>query len=112
VAAALEALAARRNGGRAIAVLGEMAELGPDAPRWHARAGRHAAALRIDLLVAVGHGARGYLDGAAGSVECCWFPDTATAARALRALLRPRDVVLLKGSRTAGLERLAEALRR
>jgi UDP-N-acetylmuramoyl-tripeptide--D-alanyl-D-alanine ligase len=112
VAAALEALAARRNGGRAIAVLGEMAELGPDAPRWHARAGRHAAALRIDLLVAVGHGARGYLDGAAGSVECCWFPDSAAAARALRALLRPHDVVLLKGSRTAGLERLAEALRR
>jgi UDP-N-acetylmuramoyl-tripeptide--D-alanyl-D-alanine ligase len=108
--AALRALAARRGGGRAVAVLGEMAELGPDAPRWHAQAGRLAARLGVDLLVAVGPGALGYLGGAAGALECCWLPDTAAAARALRTILRPGDVVLLKGSRSAGLERLAEAI--
>ena len=112
MAAALEALAARRNGGRAVAVLGAMAELGPDAPRWHANAGRHAARLGLDLLVAVGPGARAYLDGAAGQIECCWLANTAAAAHALETLLRPRDVVLLKASRTAGLERLAQALER
>jgi UDP-N-acetylmuramoyl-tripeptide--D-alanyl-D-alanine ligase len=111
MAVALEALAARRNGGRAIAVLAEMAELGPSAPDWHADAGRHAARLGIDLLVTVGPGARAYVNGAVGGIECCSLPDTAAAAQALETLLRPGDVVLLKGSRSAGLERLVEALR-
>jgi UDP-N-acetylmuramoyl-tripeptide--D-alanyl-D-alanine ligase len=110
VRVALEALAARRNGGRAIAVLGEMAELGPEAPRWHARAGRQAAELGVDLLVAVGPGARGYLDGATGRTSCLWFPDLDSSVGPLRSLLRRGDVVLVKGSRTAGLERLGEAL--
>ena len=107
---ALEALAARRNGGRAVAVLAEMAELGRDSPRWHAGAGRQAAALGVDLLVAVGSGARAYLDGATGRIPCCWFPDATAAARALRSLLGPTDVVLVKGSRSARLECLAQAL--
>jgi len=112
VAAALEALAGRCNGGRAIAVLGEMAELGPDSHRWHARAGRQAAALAVDLLVAVGPGARAYLDGSTGRIRCCWFPDLTAAELALPALLQPGDVVLLKGSRSARLELLAETLTR
>ena len=93
-----------------MAVLGEMAELGPDAWRWHARAGSQAAALGVDLLVAVGPGARGYLDGAAGRIGCCWFPDLPAAGRELPALLELGDAVLLKGSRTARLELLAETL--
>jgi len=110
--AALEALAVRRDGGRAVAVLGEMAELGHDSTRWHAHAGKQAADLGVDLLVAVGDGARAYLDGAAGRTRCCWFPDLRAAARALPSLLQPDDVVLLKGSRSAGLERLAEVIER
>lgn len=109
---ALEALASRRNGGRAVAVLGPMAELGPEAPRWHALAGRQAADLGVDLLVAVGAGALAYLDGATGRTACLWFPDTDFAAASLPSLLHADDVVLLKGSRAAGLERLAEALSR
>jgi UDP-N-acetylmuramoyl-tripeptide--D-alanyl-D-alanine ligase len=109
--AALEALAARRNGGRAIAVLGSMTELGRETARWHALAGRQAGEL-VDLLVAVGPGARGYLDGATGRTDCLWFPDLDSATDPLRSLLRKDDVVLLKGSRVAGLERLAEALTR
>ena len=107
--AALEALAARRNGGRTIAVLGPMAELGPDSRRWHVLAGRQAGELGRDVLVAIGAGARGYLDGATDCTACLWFSDCKRAIRPLRALLRTGDVVLLKGSRTVGLERLAEA---
>jgi UDP-N-acetylmuramoyl-tripeptide--D-alanyl-D-alanine ligase len=110
LAVALEELAARCNGGRTVAVLGEMAELGPASPRWHTQAGRQAARLGIDLLVAVGPGARAYLDGAVGEIECCWLPDATAAVRALEALLRAGDTVLVKGSRAAGLERLAAAL--
>jgi UDP-N-acetylmuramoyl-tripeptide--D-alanyl-D-alanine ligase len=109
---ALESLAARRNGGRTVAVLGPMAELGLEAPRWHARAGKQAADLGVDLLVAVGPGARGYLDGATGRTACLWFPDPDSSIAPLRSLLRSDDTVLLKGSRTAGLERLVEPLTR
>lgn len=112
LAVALETLADRRDGGRAIAVLGAMAELGPGSARWHARAGRHAAKLGIDLIVAVGPGAHAYLDGATGSIPCRWLPDPATAVEALGTLLRRGDVVLLKGSRAAALERVADALTR
>jgi UDP-N-acetylmuramoyl-tripeptide--D-alanyl-D-alanine ligase len=87
-----------------------MAELGRESPRWHALAGKQAGELGVDLLVAIGDGARAYLDGATGRTACLWFPDLESATAPLRSLLRRDDVVLLKGSRTAGLERLAEAL--
>jgi UDP-N-acetylmuramoyl-tripeptide--D-alanyl-D-alanine ligase len=110
VRAALEALAARRDGGRTVAVLGPMAELGPDSRRWHVLAGRQAGELGLDVLVAIGPGARGYLDGATGRIACLWFPDRERAIGPLRSLLRSGDVVLVKGSRAAGLERLGEAI--
>jgi UDP-N-acetylmuramoyl-tripeptide--D-alanyl-D-alanine ligase len=89
-----------------------MAELGRETLAWHARIGAGAAKLGIDLLVAVGPLARGYLEGAVGRIACCWFPDRDAAGRALPALLEDGDVVLLKGSRCAGLERLAEPILR
>jgi UDP-N-acetylmuramoyl-tripeptide--D-alanyl-D-alanine ligase len=101
--AALEGLHARRGEGRLVAVLGEMAELGPDAPALHREIA--ARATGIDLVVGVGELARFYLDGPASA----WFADVDAAADALPALLQPGDVVLLKASRSVGLERLLEA---
>src|SRR3954451_11227765 len=90
--AALEALAARRDGGRAVAVLGEMSELGRGGRAWHVRVGRTAGEARVELLVGGGPAARGYLDGAAGRVACRWFADLDAATRALPGLIRPGDV--------------------
>jgi len=101
--AALEGLHARRGEGRLVAVLGEMAELGPDADALHREIGARTAGL--DLVVGVGERARLYLDGA----ESVWFADVDAAADGLPALLQPGDVVLLKASRSVGLERLLEA---
>jgi UDP-N-acetylmuramoyl-tripeptide--D-alanyl-D-alanine ligase len=101
--AALEGLHARRGEGRLVAVLGEMAELGPDAEALHREIATRAAGL--DLVIGVGELARLYLDG----VESAWFADVAAAADGLPALLEPGDVVLLKASRSVGLERLVEA---
>jgi UDP-N-acetylmuramoyl-tripeptide--D-alanyl-D-alanine ligase len=108
--AAIGALASRRNGARTVAVLGEMAELGPESEAWHRRVGGLVAAARVDLLLAVGSLARGYRDGAGATVEGHWIPDLEAARRRLPELLRPGDVVLLKGSRSAGLERLVGEL--
>jgi UDP-N-acetylmuramoyl-tripeptide--D-alanyl-D-alanine ligase len=101
--AALEGLHARRGEGRLVAVLGEMAELGPDAPALHREIAARASG--IDLVVGVGELARLYLDGSGSA----WFADVDAAADALPGLLQPGDVVLLKASRSVGLERLLEA---
>ncbi len=105
--AALEHLSARAAGRRRIAVLGEMAELGPDAPAYHRRVGQ-AAAADVDVLVAVGELARGYVGSGVADERYAATAEEAVAA--LEGLLRPGDVVLVKASRAAGLERIAEAL--
>ena len=100
MAAALHDLTTR-NGGRRIAVLGGMAELGPDAPRYHREVG--ALAKDVEVVVGVGQLARDY-----GPTH--WVADADAAAKLLGELLEPGDVVLVKGSRAVGLERVAANL--
>lgn len=88
---------------RSVAVLGEMGELGPDAPRYHREVGEHARAAGIDFVIGVGLPARDY-----DPDELVADPDE--AAELLAARLEPRDAVLVKGSRSAGLETVAEQL--
>jgi UDP-N-acetylmuramoyl-tripeptide--D-alanyl-D-alanine ligase len=113
--AGLEALAAISRGKRrAWAVLGGMAELGEATGPAHAEIGRLAARLGVAHLVAVGGDARadGYQAGhrAESGEESIVVPDVPAALRALRERLRPGDVVLVKASRAAGLERVAAGL--
>ena len=117
--AALAALATlarthRESGRRTVAVLGPMAELGSAAEAEHAAIGRLTASLDISRLLAVGEAARPMHDSAAleGSWdgESAWVPDVDAAIAALRATLRPGDVVLVKASRAASLERVALAI--
>ena len=108
--AALEHLADRAGHRRKVAVLGDMAELGPDAPAYHREVGAVASRLGVDVLVAIGPLARGYLEGARGVHETRWAADVDGGLAALRDLLRPGDCVLVKASRAMGLEAIAEAL--
>jgi UDP-N-acetylmuramoyl-tripeptide--D-alanyl-D-alanine ligase len=115
MAAALKTLAALgRPGGRTIAVLGEMAELGPTAAAEHDRIGRLATRLGIDRLVGVGEPGRVMVNAA--RLEGMWpeeaeavaDPDAALAL--LTPVLAPADVVLVKASRVVALDRVADAL--
>lgn len=99
--AALTALESIGTGRRTWAVLGRIAELGETSAAAHAEVAAFAREHGVDELVAVG--APEY--GAAREA-----PDVAAALDLLRAELRPGDVVLVKASRSAGLERLAAAL--
>jgi UDP-N-acetylmuramoyl-tripeptide--D-alanyl-D-alanine ligase len=119
VRAALKALAAigRPEDGarrRTWAVLGEMLELGDTARDEHDAVGRLAVRLDVSRLLAVGEGARAIHAGASqeGSwgEESAWVPDAAAALELLRAELAPGDVVLVKASRSVGLEAVATAL--
>ena len=86
-----------------------MAELGRTAPAYHREVGEATAELEVDELLAVGELARDYVDGPAG-VPSRWTPNVHEALRQLDELVRPGDAVLVKGSRTMGLEAVAEAL--
>ncbi len=89
---------------RRIAVLGWMAELGPDAERFHREIGAHARERGIDLLVAVGADAAQFYGDGFGDVESVDTPEA--AGDWLEREAEPGDRVLIKGSRSAGLERV------
>jgi len=110
MAAALEHLAERAGEHRKVAVLGDMAELGPGASAYHREVGAAAARAHVDVLVAVGPLARGYVEGARGVPTTRWAPTVETGLGALRQLLEPGDCVLVKGSRSMGLEAIGEAV--
>jgi UDP-N-acetylmuramoyl-tripeptide--D-alanyl-D-alanine ligase len=113
--AAIDALAAIGRGGRrTVAVLGEMKELGADAQDDHLAVGRAAAEAGVDVVLAVGDPARGIAEGASGMAG---WPGVAvpTAGRDealswLRENVTARDVVLVKASRGAALEVIADGL--
>jgi UDP-N-acetylmuramoyl-tripeptide--D-alanyl-D-alanine ligase len=112
--AALLALGSVADGRRTWAVLGEMRELGTQAEDEHRAAGRLAAELGVTHLVVVGQAARAAYEGA-GEVAGwrgtrAFVADVAGALAQLRERLSPGDVVLVKASRAAGLERVAAAL--
>ena len=89
---------------RRIAVLGTMAELGEDSDRFHHEVGEQAERLGIDVLVPVGEPALGYLEGFTGESHAVGSPEEAAAL--LEETARPGDRVLIKGSRSVGLERV------
>jgi UDP-N-acetylmuramoyl-tripeptide--D-alanyl-D-alanine ligase len=104
--AAMELLASLH--GRRVLVLGAMAEVGADAVQRHYEAGQQARALGIELLYAHGelarHAVQGF--GAAGN----YFDSIEALIATLRAQLGADSVVLVKGSRSARMERVVAAL--
>lgn len=109
--AALELL--RSLGGRRIAVLGEMLELGDGSEEAHRMVGRRSA-LAADRLVAVGAGAVGIASGAReAGMDSAAIAEVADREEALELLLRdlrPGDAVLVKASRGAALDLLVDGL--
>jgi UDP-N-acetylmuramoyl-tripeptide--D-alanyl-D-alanine ligase len=114
VRAAIGSLAGMARGGRGIAVLGEMAELGEQSGELHEAAGAQAAQAGVAALIVVGDEAAPMLAGAKSvggwGGELVHVPDAAAAVQAVRSRMRPGDVVLVKASHSVGLERVALAL--
>lgn len=114
MSAALRTLATLASGRRAFAVLGHMAELGSAHRTEHERIGRLVTESGVDVLITVGEQAASIADGAASVAD--WKGETVTVADVTEAVavlkerLRPKDIVMLKGSRVAGLEQVAEQL--
>lgn len=99
--------------GRAL-ILGDMLELGPTSPKLHREAGRQAVEAGCRLVLALGQQAKAV---AAGAVEAGLAPQAALASASLaelveaaQELLEEDEVVLVKGSRSMGMERVVRAL--
>jgi UDP-N-acetylmuramoyl-tripeptide--D-alanyl-D-alanine ligase len=114
MAAALRAARWMAGGGRCVAVLGPMAELGTIAREEHLRVGELLVRLGIHFLVAVGEEARPIAAGAQHEGlepdRIHLVDDPAQAVEVIRSVARPGDLVLVKASRSARLERVADAL--
>jgi len=111
--AALETLCGLPLQGRRVAVLGDMAELGAHSAAAHAEVGRRAAELAVGQLFAVGKMAAVTAQAArdAGLMRVFEFAEVEAALGVVRSFVKPGDVVLLKASRAARLERIAEMLK-
>jgi UDP-N-acetylmuramoyl-tripeptide--D-alanyl-D-alanine ligase len=112
MSAALRTLAGLPVTGRRIAVLGRMGELGVESERGHRQVGEVAAEAHIDCVVGVGQEAEWIADtasrGGVGNVVKVGTTEEATSV--LRDLAKPGDLVLIKGSRSAKMERIVEGM--
>lgn len=110
----LETLATWPGAGRRIVLAGEMLELGSTSPEWHRKVGRKCAESGVDWLLAVQGDAGFFLEGAEegglAAARMRFFSTPEEAAEFCRTLLRPGDVLLLKGSRGVHLEKVRELL--
>jgi UDP-N-acetylmuramoyl-tripeptide--D-alanyl-D-alanine ligase len=107
--AALDDLATQApSGGRRVAVLGDMLELGSGEVAEHQGIGAYAATSGVDVLVAVGPLSAAMPAAFGGEAHA--VADAREAAAVVAGLVAPGDVVLVKASRGIGLETVAEAL--
>ncbi|MCS7164281.1 MAG: UDP-N-acetylmuramoyl-tripeptide--D-alanyl-D-alanine ligase [Thermodesulfovibrio sp.] len=104
---ALQELVRRKKDRKAVAVLGDMMELGSFTDLAHEEIGKWIREMEIDLFIGVGKFIRNALRYANGYV----FDDPKEATEFLREKLKGNEVVLIKGSRTMQLEKILEILK-
>jgi len=110
--AALAALISLKSRGKAIAVLGDMLELGTVAVDAHRALGATAARLGVDLVITLGPLAKqvgkGAIDAGMPKDRVLEAGSQAEAAALLKKLSVPGDIVLIKGSRGMKMEKILE----
>jgi len=111
LASVLGTLAASTPSGRRVLIMGDMLELGLESATFHRASGELVARSGVALLVGVGPMSRHAIEAARrAGVEAHGADDAAAAARFIPSLVRPGDLVVVKGSRGMKLERVVDAL--
>jgi UDP-N-acetylmuramoyl-tripeptide--D-alanyl-D-alanine ligase len=108
----LRTLGTSAPAGRRVLVMGDMLELGSEESAYHRDAGRQAASAGVQVLVGVGPLSRAAVEAAkkAGVPEVHHEADAVLAAREIPRLVRPGDLIVVKGSRGIRLEKVVAAL--
>jgi UDP-N-acetylmuramoyl-tripeptide--D-alanyl-D-alanine ligase len=112
--AAIKVLGARAPGpgGRRVAALGEMRELGPRSPELHAALANLLELARVDAVYLVGEGMLALADALPKERVRLWAQTSGDVSDKIRAEIRAGDVVLVKGSNAAKMADVVEALKR
>lgn len=106
----LKTLARAKGRGRAVAVLGEMLELGADSETHHRLVGKACIEAGIEVVVTVGQQATPIYQTVLDHAEAQHCENAEEALRVVRQVLAPGDTVLVKGSNGSGVWKIAEAL--
>ncbi len=113
--AAIDVLQSLKSGGRSICITGDMLELGDFSEEEHYAVGAYAAAMGVDIIAAAGRFSETVKRGAEASGmtrgNAYAFPTKEEAASSLGEMVRPGDVVLIKGSRIMKMEYIVDFLR-
>ncbi|MCP4293218.1 MAG: UDP-N-acetylmuramoyl-tripeptide--D-alanyl-D-alanine ligase [bacterium] len=98
--------------GKRVAVLGVMAELGADSKAIHQETGKKLSSEKLDSLLVVGELAKGLGQGyeQAGEAQVVYLEDQEAAAQWIKNNTQPGDLILLKGSRSAAMEKILDHL--
>jgi UDP-N-acetylmuramyl pentapeptide synthase len=111
--AAIKTLVSLRSGKKAIAVIGDMLELGEASAEAHREIGRTAARFKVDILITVGelaqHVGKGALEAGMKKDHVLAALSHDHAGQLLKQLSHPGDVILIKGSRGMKMEKILEA---
>jgi len=103
-----------KEGAERYAALGDMLELGTETENAHREIGLRAAELGVDVLVAVGeaskHTAAAAREAGMNEHKVLVFNDSISAGRFLQDAIKPGDVLLVKGSQGARMEKIVKEL--
>lgn len=107
---AVDELVSLKGKGRAIAVLGDMLELGEKSASEHFGLGEFLSASGVDYIVAFGNFGRTVLEGAGSKTDGFYAESHEEAAGTVKEIARPGDLVLVKGSRGMRMEEVTKRL--
>jgi UDP-N-acetylmuramoyl-tripeptide--D-alanyl-D-alanine ligase len=105
---AVREFARLETGGRRVAVMGDMKELGAASAEYHRALGRLLAESGVDVVVGVGPECRALLEAVGEAAQTRGFARVEELRAVLGEIVRPGDAVLLKGSRSVGLEQVVK----
>ncbi|MBN7774249.1 UDP-N-acetylmuramoyl-tripeptide--D-alanyl-D-alanine ligase [Clostridium aminobutyricum] len=101
------------KGMRKVAILADMLEMGKDSPMYHAQVGEYAAQQKVDLLIAVGKEAKYIAQAAAeiqGNEKVCYYSSKEKLMSEIGTIVRPGDIILIKGSRGMAMDQVVKKI--
>ncbi len=106
----LKTLTQSKGRGRAVAVLGQMLELGAESEQHHILVGQACLEAGIGMVITVGQAAKPIYQTVFDHAEAQHCENAQEALKVVRQVLAPGDTVLIKGSNGSGVWKIADAL--